>query len=170
MPEVRDYSLQELSEATGVQMRTIRLYLEHGLLAGPSSMGRGARYGQADLERLLLIRDMREREGLPLKEIRHRLAVLEPQERRQAVSAPGSALDYLNTVLGAQAEPVPRSLLRRGRGKAESRLHLEVTPDLELVWKGPATAPYLEMLDRLAERIREELVAPKGDQQSENKS
>lgn len=157
------YSLQELAEASGVHPRTIRLYLEQGLLAGPSSMGRGARYTHSDLERLQIIRDLRDREGLPLKEIRHRLTVLRPEDRQQAAASQHSALDYLNSVLGAEVESPPRSLFRRGRARAESRLHLEVTPDLELVWKGPATGPYLELLDRLAESIRQQLATPEGE-------
>lgn len=161
------YSLMELSEATGVEARTIRNYIENGLLQGPSSMGRGAKYGEEDRQRLLVIRDLRERERLTLKEIRHRLALLSTREIDLAASAQGepkgrvkSALEYVNAVLS----PAPNALQRRGGPKVETWLHLEVTPDLELVWKGPSSSFHVSQLERIAERIRMELLSRKGSE------
>jgi len=53
-------SLQELSEQTGVEQRTIRSYVERGLLPGPESLGRGARYPHEALDRLRVMQLLRE--------------------------------------------------------------------------------------------------------------
>lgn len=174
VPADTTYSLMELAELTGLQPRTIRNYIENGLLAGPSSQGRGARYSEADRQRLILIRDLRERENLPLREIRHRLALLPAEDLARASSTlthpkpKPSALAYLDSILAGDPETKPQPLLSRGRARAESRLHLEVTPDLELVWKGPTTADYLRLLDRLADLVRKELSQPSGVTQNES--
>lgn len=166
--EATTYSLMELSEATGVEARTIRNYIENGLLEGPSSMGRGARYGEEDRRRLILIRGMRDQENLTLKEIRHRLALMSARDIARAAEAPGerkgrvrSAFEYVNDLLSA---PVPvASAPRRGGPKVDTRLHVEVTPDLEIVWKGPVSAVHTAMLERIAEQIRLELTSGKGE-------
>jgi len=157
----------ELAEATGVEARTIRNYIENGLLEGPSSMGRGARYGEEDRERLILIRDLRERERLSLREIRHRMASLRGSERAAMAMAleeqgnerrrGGSAFAYVQELLNSAPAPEPRALFRRGVARTDMRLHLEVTPDLEIVWKGPSSPENLARLERIAVYIRTEM-------------
>ena len=39
------WTLEELATETGLAPRTIRSYIERGLLPGPATRGRGARYG-----------------------------------------------------------------------------------------------------------------------------
>ena len=63
------YSLADLAEASGVPPRTIRFYQASGLLSKPRREGRAAVYGDAHLERLELIADLRAR-GLKLEAIR----------------------------------------------------------------------------------------------------
>jgi Ca-activated chloride channel family protein len=67
-----DYTLQQLVDEAGVTPRTIRYYIAQGLLASPGA-GSGARYTDAHLERLRLIRQL-QRNHLPLAEIRKQLA------------------------------------------------------------------------------------------------
>ena len=40
------YSLEELAKRVGIQPRTIRSYINQGLLRGPDSLGRNARYSE----------------------------------------------------------------------------------------------------------------------------
>ncbi len=165
--ENKSYSLMELAEMTGVEARTIRNYIENGLLEGPSSMGRGARYAEEDRERLILIRDLRERERLTLREIRHRMASLSGGERTAMATAiaergeerrrVGSAFAYVEELLSSAPVLEPRGLFRRGVARTEMRLHLEVTPDLEIVWKGPSSPENLARLERIAVYIRTEM-------------
>jgi DNA-binding transcriptional MerR regulator len=67
----RGYGLLELCERGRVTVRTVRYYVAQGLLPAPP-LGAGARYSQAHLDRLLVIRRL-QRAHLPLAEIRRRL-------------------------------------------------------------------------------------------------
>ena len=53
------YDLNELSDRAGVTPRTVRYYIQQGLLPAPDAQGPATRYGQAHLDRLLLIRQPR---------------------------------------------------------------------------------------------------------------
>ncbi|HMO23457.1 MAG TPA: helix-turn-helix domain-containing protein, partial [Candidatus Melainabacteria bacterium] len=57
------YSIEELSEMTGFDRRTIRSFIEQGLMRGPDKMGRYAQYSQDHLVRLLAIKNMKEMDG-----------------------------------------------------------------------------------------------------------
>jgi DNA-binding transcriptional MerR regulator len=112
--------LKELAARGGVTARTIHFYIAQGLLPPAGQPGPGARYSEAHLARLILIRRL-QREHLPLAEIRNRLkslddgAVLElastvraepvvartdPEAETAPASRHTSALDYIRGVLG----------------------------------------------------------------------
>jgi len=74
-----ELSIEELAEATGVPVRTVRFYITEGLLPGPGSRGKAAAYRQEHLARLRLIR-LLVRQRLPLAEIRGILAALSDVE------------------------------------------------------------------------------------------
>ena len=77
------FSLQELSDATGVEPRTIRSYVEKGLVPGPDSLGRGAKYPRESLDRLKVLQLLRDaNRGLTLDQIRLLLKRLGPSELR----------------------------------------------------------------------------------------
>jgi len=75
------YGIQELVQASGVNRRTIRYYVQLGLLPPPEGAGRGHYYLQDHLERLVWIRDLRQH-GRSLGEIRQLL-----EEDAEAVCA-----------------------------------------------------------------------------------
>jgi DNA-binding transcriptional MerR regulator len=64
------YSLQDLSDQSGIELRTIRSYIQSGILQRPSSSGRGAYYRDEHLNRLKAMRVLRERERKSLDEVR----------------------------------------------------------------------------------------------------
>jgi DNA-binding transcriptional MerR regulator len=64
------YSLTDLSDMTGIEPRTIRSYFERGLLRGADRLGPGASYGPYHLDRLRVIRRLRDYQDLPLDKIR----------------------------------------------------------------------------------------------------
>jgi DNA-binding transcriptional MerR regulator len=118
-------TLAELAAASGLEPRTIRSWVAQGLVPGPRSRGPGARYPADTLERLLAIRGMRDRLGMPLAAIRQELLVAtaeqlqahagraadlapEPAQPMPAEPAPAasSALDYLRG-LRARSAPAP---------------------------------------------------------------
>lgn len=55
-PDVRHFSLAELATLTGLPVRTVRYYIQMGLLDKPLGEKRGAYYLARHLERLLQIR------------------------------------------------------------------------------------------------------------------
>ena len=63
------FSMSELVEASGLSDRTIRYYIEEGLLQHAQGRGRSSYYTSEHLERLARIAGLRER-GLSLAEIR----------------------------------------------------------------------------------------------------
>lgn len=74
------YSLRELAEAVGLAPRTVRSYIEKGLLPGPEGAGRAASYDEEHLLRLKAIRVMQELDGLTLEAIRRYLLGLDRDE------------------------------------------------------------------------------------------
>lgn len=75
------YSLTELADATGFEERTIRSYIERGLLAGAQTRGRGASYSREHLSRLLVVKSLRRaRPNIGLSEIRIFLQGLSPEQ------------------------------------------------------------------------------------------
>jgi DNA-binding transcriptional MerR regulator len=76
--EIR-YSVGELAELGGVSRRTVRYYVQEGLMPTPYGLGRGAHYGPEHLDLLLRVKSMQE-EGSSLDAIRLALAGDEPAE------------------------------------------------------------------------------------------
>ena len=68
-----DYGIAELAELGGVSRRTVRYYVQEGLLPAPLGVGRGRHYGPVHLEQLLRVKALQE-EGRSLTEIRAILA------------------------------------------------------------------------------------------------
>ena len=109
-----------------INPRTIRSYIQQGLLSGPDSLGRNARYSDYHLKRLRVIRTLKEVHHLPLSEIRRIVTMAGPEEDIQiqlvptggemrtevrsasgkVASEPASALDYVRT-RRASAQGIP---------------------------------------------------------------
>lgn len=113
-----ELKLDELSERTGVEPRTLRSWVSEGLLAPPFRPGRGARYPAGNADRALAVRALKELHGLSLSEIGHRfLLATDDQIREWALEAGptsvprGSAREYLSRVRARNAsrEPAQRS-------------------------------------------------------------
>lgn len=101
--------LNELCERTGVTARTVRYYIQQGLLPSPGQTGPGAKYDQGHLSRLLAIRRLQQLH-LPLAEIRKRLesindSSLQSLIAQKAAPRASSVADYVRGVLGANVSP-----------------------------------------------------------------
>ena len=68
-----EYTIGELAELSGVSRRTVRYYVQEGLIPPPEGLGRGAHYGREHLEALLGVKSMQE-QGLMLEDIRASLS------------------------------------------------------------------------------------------------
>jgi len=107
------YSIEELAEMTGFDRRTIRSFIEQGLMRGPDKMGRYAQYSQDHLVRLLAIKNMKEMDGFSTGVIRTRLLTMSQDEVGQVALSPEessnssttSATDYLKSIRGGSAPP-----------------------------------------------------------------
>lgn len=118
-------TLQDLADETGVEPRTIRSYVEKGLLPGPDSLGRAARYPRDTLDRLQVLKLLRDaNRSLTLDQIRlllqslgqsqiHAIATGRQQigavidtEAGSSTPSSGGALEYLRLL---KASPRPQS-------------------------------------------------------------
>lgn len=78
------YSIEDLSKITGLSRRTIRFYIQEGLLAKPEGQKRGAHYLASHLETLLRVRRL-SAEGMTLDAIRQ---MLRKHENKTTVISP----------------------------------------------------------------------------------
>ena len=69
MADDPQYAVGELAALGGVERRTVRYYVQEGLLQPPHGVGRGNHYGPEHLERLLKVKALQEG-GRSLDEIR----------------------------------------------------------------------------------------------------
>jgi DNA-binding transcriptional MerR regulator len=80
-----EYSINELARKADVSVRTIRFYINEGLLPAAQMRGRYAVYTEEYLDRLELIRRLKD-SFLPLKEIRATLMSLSWEEVRATLA------------------------------------------------------------------------------------
>ena len=71
--EAERYGIAELAELGGTTRRTVRYYIQEGLVPAPLGVGRGKHYAGEHLERLLRLKSLQEN-GLTLEQIRRELA------------------------------------------------------------------------------------------------
>jgi DNA-binding transcriptional MerR regulator len=87
---VQDLTIEDLSKKSGLSLRTLRYYIQEGLLPGPDTAGKYASYSQQHLDHLTLIKRLK-RLHLPLKEIRHLLSNMTSADMKQII-------EYQNSV------------------------------------------------------------------------
>ena len=124
------YNIDELADLGGVSRRTVRYYVQEGLLPAPLGVGRGRHYGQAHLDRLLEVKAQQEA-GLSLDEIRSR-----------RTPPPGGGKPR-----PVRPQPLPRSTWRR----------LELAPGVELHVAHDVKLPAPGRLEELVEWCRTHL-------------
>lgn len=98
------YIISVAAELAGVHPQTLRMYERKGLLAPKRSSGNGRRYSPRDLERIRMIQELTQREGVSLAGVKLFMAMqarLDEMQRR--------------------AEELERELARRG-SRASSRV------------------------------------------------
>jgi DNA-binding transcriptional MerR regulator len=125
------YGIEEMAALGGVTRRTVRYYVQEGLLPPPLGVGRGRHYGPEHLARLQTVKAFQE-QGLSLDEIRRALddGPGRPARRERPAEA---AIPSLSGV--------PRSAWVR----------LELVPGVELHVSAPRRLPPPGRLQELAE-------------------
>lgn len=112
-----ELSIGELAQRAGVTRRTIRYYVEIGLLPPPSGAGKAAIYGAEHFERLELIKEL-QGYRLSLEEIRDRLAGTaalpsDAMSSEAPASSDASASHYIRRLRESEPRVNPRQ--REGR-------------------------------------------------------
>ncbi len=100
---VKIYSLDQIALLADVPKRTVRYYIQLGLVDRPIGETRAAHYTQAHLDQLLKVKQL---------------------------AAAGVSLERVRDVLSG--EPPPVSLPKRQPGSVEVRSHLYIAPGVEL--------------------------------------
>ena len=168
-PRNASYDLQELSAEAGVTPRTVRYYIQQGLLPAPEQQGPATRYGRSHLDRLRLIRQL-QAEHQPLAVIRKRLEELRDEDVRRLVTnappakAPSSAVDYVRSVLGgspSRARSAPPVLsvsplaLRPPSASRSEWDRIALAPDVELHVRRPLTRDVNRRVQKLLDLARQ---------------
>lgn len=180
-----DLDLAELAAAAGVTPRTVRYYVQQGLLPSPGTRGPGTKYDRALLDRLHLIRRLQKLHW-PLSKIRERLESLDEEGVQQALSEPvehpppvgesDTALTYVRALLepgtGKQPSEPPAAVAQlRGlvfgkqelaqqskRGWQVTKSNWErirLTNDIELNVRRPLSREDNKKVDRLLEAAKD---------------
>jgi DNA-binding transcriptional MerR regulator len=118
------YAIGDLARLAGVSRRTVRYYVQEGLIAAPHGVGRGNHYGQEHLDQILRVKALQEA-GKSLEEIR---------------SGPAERVAKRSKATAAEGIEVPRSLWRR----------LALAPGVELQIAGHVRLPSPGRLEELA--------------------
>ena len=139
------YAIGDLARLAGVSRRTVRYYVQEGLIPAPHGVGRGNHYGQEHLDQILHVKTMQE-SGRMLDEIRQTLA-RGTTRRSKPTSAFGKA------TAGKPVLP-ERSLWRR----------LTLAPGVELHISSDVRLPLPGQLQELATWCRQHL-APHTDEE-----
>jgi DNA-binding transcriptional MerR regulator len=87
MTEAVRYAIGDLARLAGVSRRTVRYYVQEGLIPAPLGVGRGNHYGADHLEQLVRVKALQEG-GRTLDEIRRTLAGGNRRRAPQPASEP----------------------------------------------------------------------------------
>lgn len=170
--------LAELANRAGVSPRTIRYYIQEGLLPSPETKGPGAHYGQEHLDGLQIIKRLQQ-QYLPLVEIRRLLkeagddlsALL--AESRVTAHRRTSAAEYIRDARGSAGkgtrqhehplgglgshlvarEPTAEWKLKHRKRSQWERIDLG--PDVELHIRRPLSREQNRQIDRLLQAVKE---------------
>jgi DNA-binding transcriptional MerR regulator len=123
----RRFNIDELADFAGVSRRTVRFYIQEGLLPTPLGVGRGSHYDRSHLERLLEVRSLQES---------------------------GRSLEDIKAGCPASHEPVgagcsPAQAIRRSAWR-----RLEIAPGVEVHLSSDIKLPPAQRLEELMEWCR----------------
>nr|WP_255653417.1 MerR family transcriptional regulator [Myxococcus sp. XM-1-1-1] len=150
-----EWKLAELAEEAGVSPRTVRYYVQRGLLPAPPFKGPDTVYGEEHLIRLKAIRVLQAR-FLPLDAIQAELLRLTPDElRKLAESAPTPTPPTYGPATSPEPQNVaPAPPVRRPNG-ASNYQRWELAPGLELHVSDSAEAKTRALAERVRALIEE---------------
>lgn len=107
-----ELTLEELVNISGLPLRTVRFYIQEGLLPGPDSRGKNARYTEEHLERLVWIQRLKEHHR-PLREIRILLNNMTPVEIKALLEGQEKMQEYLSDFKGKEEDAFSGSTVEK---------------------------------------------------------
>jgi DNA-binding transcriptional MerR regulator len=163
---MRKYSIGEISEMTGLSRRTIRYYLQRGLIPPPLGAGRGRYYTKSHLARLKMIINL-QTGGMFLDEIARQLDL----DRPGGLEVPESSLGrresnhLLKMKLGAPQsgsfgtvrDKAKQQILGDRTGKTESWVKVSIADGVELNVRSDRMTMFDGSLDEIAAAIERAL-------------
>ncbi len=81
-----EYTLEDLEKISGMSIRTLRFYIQEGLLPGPDTRGKFARYSQTHLDTIRFIHRLKE-VHMPLQKIRHLLETMSSEDIERIIQS-----------------------------------------------------------------------------------
>jgi DNA-binding transcriptional MerR regulator len=150
------WTLVDFARLLNVQPRTVRHYLEVGVLSRPPFRGTATRYGRGHLLVVLAVRRLQSTENLTLDAIRRRLGALEPAELEALATehlSPGPAA----TALGIQFAPPPTPSEPKPPFDAPGTarwIHIELALGLELHVRQDASQTVIALAERVKEMCK----------------
>ncbi len=129
-------TLEELSERTGVEPRTLRSWISEGLLSPPSKSGRGATYPATNVERAKAVLTLKNSYGMTLADIGRRFMTATEEQIEEwaeelltATRSRGSAREYLRNIEAQKKVPLAYKMAPIPRARSEGQ-HSEERRDL----------------------------------------
>jgi DNA-binding transcriptional MerR regulator len=151
-------TLQELAAQTGVEPRTIRSYVEKGVILGPESFGRGARYPRETLDRLKVLQLLRDaNRSLTLDQIRVLLNSIGPSPLREVAEGTVRIGAVIDTD-AAGTSPLPKTAAMdylHGLRRSQSQSPASVSPLLYHRAAPPTDDDQLPILENAARALAE---------------
>ncbi|WP_437594946.1 helix-turn-helix domain-containing protein [Sorangium sp. So ce1000] len=154
------YKLDELAGEAGVAPRTVRYYVQRGLLPAPEFRGKDTSYGREHLARLRAIKVLQQAH-LPLEEIQARLAGAGVEEiERIAAGAPPCGLETGCAGPEEAAASLHVSTPRAGAPRGGRWERIEIADGVELHVRSDAPEPSRRIALDIESRYT--TLAPKG--------
>jgi DNA-binding transcriptional MerR regulator len=154
-PQEQHWKLEELARLAGVSPRTVRYYVQRGLLPPPAFRGRDTAYSQEHLIRLRAIRRLQER-FLPLDAIKGELNQRSLAELQALTDSREEAAPVFRLV-SSESRPMPALPTENRNGEQWQRW--VVVPGLELhlsAQASPATHRFAhDLLHEIARRAKD---------------
>ena len=113
------YSIGELADLGGVSRRTVRYYVQRGLLEAPTGLGRGRHYTRRHLDTLTRVRKLQEA-GYGLAEIAGGLPS-RPASDLQSARIPDSALAPDDIARPSFSRTIGPPRIRTGMSRSRAR-------------------------------------------------
>ena len=152
-----EWKLTELAQEAGVSPRTVRYYVQRGLLPAPPFKGPDTVYGEEHLLRLKAIRALQAK-FLPLDAIQVELTRLSPEELRALVDASPPSPEPVSPPtppLPPVPQPVKAEHADSPSAEVTSWRRWELAPGLELHLADTADAKTRALVERVRALIQE---------------